>query len=559
MNAFFRDPSLQLIGLTLIHFLWQGVLIAAALAVVLRLLRDACARWRHNASVIALGLLLLAPLATWIVVQGSGPQYDGPTGPNQRATHSSLQALGVESPGIVGQGNGDSLGLVVGMWLTGVFVFGIRLTGGWWQILCWLRRETTPVDPYWQDRLAELGRRLQIRRSIRLMETHRVSGPVVLGWLRPVILIPIGMLGGLPPIQIEALLLHELAHIRYHDFAINLLQRLAETLLFYHPAVWWVSEQIRRERELRCDDLAVATLGENRPLAEALLALAEGNGTLPEMALAAQGGGVAMRIRRLLGGSPGAAPRISRRVLWILAAVVLTATGLWLAPIFTAPKLYQSGVIFMDVPPNGVGVTLSPSNPPTHEAKSKRDAAIALVRGGGFTLKVAQKLALREKWGLPNDGQLLAKLQSRLQVRPFGTLAAVRVVAADEDPKVAAEIANDLADTFLEFQRRHEEARVARQQDEFRRQIERVDSLLNQAIDRVAVFAGSNAVVLNERGILERHEVLMDDVDKLREVRQKKRQEMVAAQIENLPSQNWRILDRATPAPRPKRWYAGDY
>jgi len=368
-----------------------------------------------------------------------------------------------------------------------------------------------------------------------------------------------GMLAGLPSIQIEALLLHELAHIRHHDFLINLLQRLAETLLFYHPAVWWVSEQIRRERELRCDDLVVATLGENRPLAEALLALAEGTGTTPAMALAAHGGGVATRIRRLLGGAPDAAPRMGRRIFWIFAAVVLTATGLWCAPFFTAPKLYQSGVIFMEMSPKDVGRTVRLSGPPTPEAKSKCDEAITLVRGDVITMKVAQKLTLREKWGLPDDRQLLAKLQSRLQVQAFGTSATVRVVVADEDPKTAAEMANDMARSFLEYQRLREEARVARQQDEFRRQIARVDSLLDQAIDRVAVFAAKNAAVLNERGILERHKVLTDDVDKLREVRQQKRQAMVTAQIEDRPSQNWAIVDLATPATRPTRWYAGNY
>ena len=368
-----------------------------------------------------------------------------------------------------------------------------------------------------------------------------------------------GMLAGLPSVQIEALLLHELAHIRHHDFLINLLQRLAETLLFYHPAVWWVSEQIRRERELRCDDLVVAILGESRPLAEALLALAEGNGTLPAIALAAQGGGVAMRIRRLLGSAPDAAPRIGRRIFWVFAAVGLIATGLWVAPIFTAPKLYQSAVIFMEAQPKDVGRTLRLSAPRSLEAKSNCEEAIILVRGGVITTKVIQKLALREKWGLQDDRQLWAKFQSRLQVQPLGASAAVRVVVADEDPKIAAEMANDLARTFLEFQWRREEARVDRQQDEFRRQIERVDSLLDQAIDRVAAFAAKNAAVLNERGILERHKVLTDDVDKLREVRQQKRQAMVTAQMEDRPRQNWAIVDLATPATRPTRWYAGNY
>ena len=177
MNDLFRDSSLQLIGLTLIHFLWQGVLIAAALAVVLRLLRGASARWRHNASVLALGFLLLAPLATWMVLQSPDSQFDAASSLHQRARGSSHQPFIAGSPGLGDQGSGEALGIVVGAWLIGVGVFGVRLMGGWWQILRWYRRETSPVDTYWQARLTELGRRLQIRRSIRLLETYRVSGP----------------------------------------------------------------------------------------------------------------------------------------------------------------------------------------------------------------------------------------------------------------------------------------------------------------------------------------------------------------------------------------------
>ena len=114
------------------------------------------------------------------------------------------------------------------------------------------------LDDKWRQSLRRLCGQLRIRRPVRLLESALVDVPMVIGWLRPVILLPASALSGLTPQQLEAIIAHELAHIRRHDYLINLLQSLIETLLFYHPAVWWVSRQIRREREHCCDDLAVA-------------------------------------------------------------------------------------------------------------------------------------------------------------------------------------------------------------------------------------------------------------------------------------------------------------
>src|SRR5262249_61594690 len=110
----------------------------------------------------------------------------------------------------------------------------------------------------WQQTLDRLIERMHLSRSVRLLATDRVDSPSVIGWLRPVILVPVGVLCGLAPEQVEALLAHELAHIRRHDYLVNVLQGIVESLLFYHPAVWWISNQIRAEREHCCDDLAVA-------------------------------------------------------------------------------------------------------------------------------------------------------------------------------------------------------------------------------------------------------------------------------------------------------------
>jgi beta-lactamase regulating signal transducer with metallopeptidase domain len=127
----------------------------------------------------------------------------------------------------------------------------------------------------WQRVAEHLSESLGLRRAVRLLESAAVEVPSVLGSLRPVILLPASTLTGLTPEQIEMVLAHELAHIRRHDFLVNLLQALVETLMFYHPAVWWMSRRVRIERENCCDDLAVAVCGNPLQYARALTRLEE--------------------------------------------------------------------------------------------------------------------------------------------------------------------------------------------------------------------------------------------------------------------------------------------
>src|SRR5204863_17364 len=146
-----------------------------------------------------------------------------------------------------------------------------------------------------------LAHRLRISRPVRLVRSALVEVPTAVGWLRPMILLPASTLTGLTTGQIEAILAHEMAHIRRHDYLVNLLQCIVEMLLFYHPAVWWVSRRIREERELCCDDLAVRISGDPVSYARALCALETLRGESMTLALAATSGSLRARIARLLG------------------------------------------------------------------------------------------------------------------------------------------------------------------------------------------------------------------------------------------------------------------
>jgi hypothetical protein len=184
-------------------------------------------------------------------------------------------------------------------WFAGAGACSLRLLMGFASAAALRRSRHAPVLTEWQQTLDRLIERMHVSRSVRLLATDRVDSPSVIGWLRPVILAPVGVLCGLAPEQVEALLAHELAHVRRHDYLVNVLQGIAESLLFYHPAVWWISNQIRAEREHCCDDLAVAASGDVLAYARALAELEFMRPAHFKAALSANDGSLLRRIRRL--------------------------------------------------------------------------------------------------------------------------------------------------------------------------------------------------------------------------------------------------------------------
>jgi beta-lactamase regulating signal transducer with metallopeptidase domain len=182
-------------------------------------------------------------------------------------------------------------------WACGVLLFSLRLAWGAGRISA-MRRTAVPAAPALQTTVAALAERIGVRR-VGVLTSRMVGVPGTIGWIRPVILVPAAALAGLTPQQLQAVLAHELAHIRRHDYLANLLQMVVETLLFYHPAVWWVSGRVRHERELCCDDLAVRSCGDALGYARALAALEKARLPLPSPAMASAGGPLLHRIERL--------------------------------------------------------------------------------------------------------------------------------------------------------------------------------------------------------------------------------------------------------------------
>jgi TonB family protein len=159
------------------------------------------------------------------------------------------------------------------------------------------------------------------------LKSALVEVPTVIGWLRPVVLVPVSCFTGLSSAQIEAILSHELAHIRRHDYLVSVFQSVIEALLFYHPAVWWVSKQVRRERECCCDDMAVGVGGDALAYAKALSYLEERRSSLPEVALGANGGVLTMRIKRLLGCTErSAASQLAAMMVLMVVVATIAAS-----------------------------------------------------------------------------------------------------------------------------------------------------------------------------------------------------------------------------------------
>ena len=320
MNAMLGSPLAQAIGWALVHLVWQGAIVAGILAATLALLQRQSAHVRYL--VCCAAMLVMLGLGTLTALRSYEPA------PAPEPAPESLVKITATTETLV-EGTSAILPQIVLFWLAGVAALSVRLAGGWLRAQRLAKRNATPADAAWQRTIARLADAVGLRRAVTLLHSNAVDVPTVLGFLKPVILLPM-TLSGLSPEQVEMILAHELAHIRRHDFLVNLLQSVVETLLFYHPAVWWISARIRIEREHCCDDAAIAVGGDALQYARALTRLEELRGDAAQLAVAANGGSLLARIRRVAGIRGEGMP--SR---WLAGAALLTVV----VAVLAAPSL----------------------------------------------------------------------------------------------------------------------------------------------------------------------------------------------------------------------------
>jgi len=399
---------LRTLGWTLLHFLWQGAGLAALFAVAAAVCRSATAR--YALAVGALVLMMASPVITftWSQRQTNPAVRTGAEGAWTWAGTSTRNATALSgSRAPVAESRTEqpiAMVWLVEAWFLGVLVLSLRTSGGLFLIERMRRKEIKPVVGELYERCLALQRRMGLDRLIQYCECHRLDAPAVLGWFRPVVLLPVRALTGLTEEQIEAVIAHELAHIRRFDCFVNLFQIAAETLLFYHPAVWWVSQRIRAERENCCDDEAISVCGDPVNYARALTLMEEWR-TAPALMMAANRSPLAERVVRLLGWD-GAAGRI--RVAGLAGSFVCLVGAL------------LAGNAFLGVAHAVLGAGASPK-------QEQGSSSVIVVR--------------------PEPA--LAKERTAQAAKPSGTAAAKPQTSKDKDQRTASE-EQDKKESYLD-------------------------------------------------------------------------------------------------------------
>jgi beta-lactamase regulating signal transducer with metallopeptidase domain len=301
-----NPETIRVLGWCLLHFVWQGALLALVLCALLSRLRSPQAR--YASSVCALIAMLVVPVVTFAILKQSPESIAQFSTGGFADIGNGLEAVPLsaaphrEQPpfSFVSTASIDWMSYAVLAWFAGVYMFTLRTLGGWMLLMRLRRQHAEPIAGDLLKTCLALQRRLRVSRSVRYVCSKLAESPAVFGSLRPMVVLPLSALAGLSAWQVEAIIAHELAHIKRWDLLVNAFQIATETLLFYHPAVWWVNRVIRNEREHCCDDVAVEACGNAHDYARALAQLEESR-SASVWAMAANGGVLTSRIGRLLG------------------------------------------------------------------------------------------------------------------------------------------------------------------------------------------------------------------------------------------------------------------
>ncbi len=350
----------------LVHFVWQGAIVALALAGVLTATRSWSANIRYTFGVVA--LVIMAALPVWTALRLRSGSFDlmdrsvvsGAVAMSDATRNTAKPIDGAErvaplarsatadmpravrmdsrpmSPAFttamlaqIAEWTNAAAPIVVAIWLAGVLLLSVRLAGGWLRVRRLTTQGIAAASQATSTSLKSIAKRMGVTRSVTLFESAMVDVPTVVGWLRPVLLLPLSLESGLSVRDVELLLAHELAHIRRHDYFVNLLQTMVETILFYHPGVWWVSARVREEREHCCDDAAAALCDDLGSYASALLRMEQQRQRGPQLAMAANGGSLLRRVRRLLRSTDAAHDTRGRWAAMPLGIAALVGLASW--------------------------------------------------------------------------------------------------------------------------------------------------------------------------------------------------------------------------------------
>lgn len=277
-SEYFPDWT-GMLGWALLHSLWQALLVVAVVVLILRFIPSTRSQFRYGITCAGMITVVALNIATLVYLLNSDHSFAWRSEiffntSNVIDVSPSSVPLNLTVMDHAFSFIDSHMSFIILCWVTGTLLFSMRMISGWWYISI-IKSEAIVLNDQWHTRLQDIALNLGINRIISLAQSSRIHAPIVTGWLKPVILIPAGMFSGLTTEQIETIFIHELAHIRRHDYFINLIQSFIEALYFFNPFVWMISNIIRREREYCCDDTVVATHGSALAYAHALAQLEE--------------------------------------------------------------------------------------------------------------------------------------------------------------------------------------------------------------------------------------------------------------------------------------------
>jgi beta-lactamase regulating signal transducer with metallopeptidase domain len=395
-EIFGNSALIETLARTLLHSVWQIAAVALCLFAALRLIPKANADLRYLAASAALAVCLILPAATFfkisqfsVVNGGAQIKTNEPAGkiPAERATPADEYFTGENlakgaknsapngSIAAVLQNNFNRLlpayaPFLVAFWFFGILLFSLRLGGGFRQIHRLKTKAVGDADDIWQTRFEDLREKIGSGQKVRLLRSGLVKSPMVIGWLKPVILVPAAVFAQMDARQLETILAHELMHIKRLDYPVNFVQNFIEILFFYHPCVWWISREIRRERECACDDAVVKIFANAQITYAAALANLEdfrrtAQKNTPPMQIAADGGKLMNRIKRILEKEKTGRSLENRNSLWSASLVSMLIPALMLTVFWANAQAdvnpetnwsYNSerrlAVSFVAIPPN---------------------------------------------------------------------------------------------------------------------------------------------------------------------------------------------------------------
>ena len=358
-------PTVQAIAWTLIHFCWQAAAIAAAYRGLSLITARCSSNTRYLLSLSALLLMLGTSVATFAFEMHSNSSAvfanqtgNGVTGYNfspvkstgVEVSQSALSGPSAASPHLIAGLSAlpvlplPFLRAMVGLWLLGVLALSLRSFGGWWMIQRLRASANVEATAAVQASFRRISAALGLRRPVLLRVSSAITGPVTVGAVRALVLLPLTAATSLGADELEVVLAHELAHVRRADFFWNLVQTVVETLFFFHPAVWWIGSHIRHERELCCDDLALEVCPNPVVYAQALFQLEQQRSRSGHLAMALDGHQPARTLRKRIArilGEPIAAtasrgPFSLAAVAAVLVVLLLPVPGV-LASLNQAP------------------------------------------------------------------------------------------------------------------------------------------------------------------------------------------------------------------------------